>query len=162
MNQVLASWITPVAAVVLLAGAVEVFLPGDVARGYARAILGLIVLLAVLHPLITWLHGEPNFEALTQEATLPSSATMASRSGTDAAYEVLVADEATTVVRAEPGGQGALVTVWFSPTLEPSGEPSVTGAVIRVGEGATAVEQDAMRSVLASDLGIGASAIRLQ
>lgn len=158
----MASWITPVAAVVLLAGAVEVFLPGDVARGYARAILGLIVLLAVLHPLLTWLHGEPNFEALTQAVASSTSTPAASGSTTDAAYEALVADEATALVRAEPGGQGAVVTVWFSSTVGPSGEPTVTKAAIRIGDGATALEQDAIRSDLASDLGIAASTIQLQ
>jgi stage III sporulation protein AF len=69
----LGGWVGHLAAVVLMAGLAEMLMPPGRLQGYARAVLGLIVLLVVLTPLLDLLHQGVSW-SLPDAAVPPSVA----------------------------------------------------------------------------------------
>ncbi|HEY8552691.1 MAG TPA: stage III sporulation protein AF [Thermaerobacter sp.] len=55
----LSEWIRQVVLVLILTGVVELALPPGTMRRYVQVVLGLLVLLAIIRPVLTWLGGEP-------------------------------------------------------------------------------------------------------
>ncbi len=163
MDRALAGWVEPVAAVVLLAGAVELLLPSSGARGYGRAVLGLLVLLTVLRPLLGWLDGGPQLTRFLDEAaqsvagasSAPAAALLTSAT---APTTQLVADLTTRLVRSEPGGTNAQVTVWFAPSGSGS-VPRATGARVELAGPSSGAQRQAIADAVAAALGLQPSSV---
>ncbi len=162
------AWARSLVAILLLAGVAELLLPSGTMKGYARALLGLLVLLAMLQPLVGLLHGDlrldlTDFPALG--AQVGRAQTSAAESAALKAYEELVADQAARIAEQVPGVQSASATVTFGPVSD--GGPAVQGAAVDVQPSAAGLTQGAalqenVRQAVAGGLGVSADAVRVQ
>jgi stage III sporulation protein AF len=119
-------WVGHLAAVVLLAGVAEMLMPSGRLQGYARAALGLMVLLAVLSPLLAALHQGVAW-SLPDVALPPQQAVADEGALTAAVFRQLLAERVAAAADAVPGVQGAQAEVDVVP-----GEGATPPAVVAV------------------------------
>jgi len=156
-------WVRALAAVLLLAGVAELLLPSGSMKGYARAFLGLLVLLAVLQPIVGLVRGQLRLDLPPAGASGPaaSSEAGAAESAAASAYEGLVAAQAARIAEQVPGVDTATATVRFSGTA--SAAPAVAGAsVVVLPNAAGLTEPDLsgqVQQAVASGLAVGTSAV---
>ncbi len=133
-------WGRALAAVLLLAGTVELLLPSGSMKGYARAFLGLLVLLAVLQPAVEVLRGGLRLTLPVPAASGLAAGPAAAAGPADATartFEGLVASEAARVAAQVPGVERASVTLRFG-AAAPGGNPPVVAAEASVTPAAAA------------------------
>lgn len=154
-------WVQGLAALLLLAGIAELLMPSGALRGYARALLGLLVLLGVLQPLVGLLRGDIRLQLPDLLPVAAASATRAQTAAAQAAarstFEHLVASEAARLAGQVPGVAGAQATLRFAPPG--AGEPAVTGASVEVSPNGSPVSlgpglQARVRAAVAAGLGL--------
>ncbi len=153
-------WVQGLAALLLLAGIAELLMPSGALRGYARALLGLLVLLGVLQPLVGLLRGDihlqlPDLRPAAASATRAQTA--AAQAAAQATFEHLVASEAARLAGQVPGVAGARATLRFAPPGP--GEPAVTGASVQVSPNGSAASlgpglRARVRAAVAAGLGL--------
>ena len=162
------AWVRSLVAILLLAGIAELLLPTGAMKGYARALLGLLVLLGMLQPLVGLLHGEIRLElpGLSGPGTVAVAAetSSAAESGL-AAYEQLVAAQAAKIAEQVPGVQSASATVSFAAGGD--GSPAVQRAAVNVQPTAAGLAQGAglqarVRQAVAGGLGVVTDAVDVQ
>jgi stage III sporulation protein AF len=161
-------WVRALAAILLLAGVAELLLPAGSMKGYARGILGLLVLLAVLQPAVGLLHGEIRLE-LPALAAVPAAAPLAEQSAqaesaAARAYERLVAGQAARIAEQVPGVEAASATLQFAGGA--AGTPQVEQAAVAVTPTAAALAQGDLQtqvqSAVAAGLGLAAGAVTVR
>jgi stage III sporulation protein AF len=118
----LQTWVGQLAAVVLLAGVADLLVPHGGVRGYARAILGLVVLVAVLRPVLGWAHAAVDWR--WSAAPPPALSVAAEAARTRDVFRRLLAAEIDRIAASVPGVAGARASVDAGP-----GEPPAVVAV---------------------------------
>lgn len=162
-------WVEALVALLLLAGATEMLLPSGAFKGYARALLGLLVLLGVLQPVVGLLRGNlrldlPALTGLGQGNSGAAPAAAAAVAQAQHGYETLVAAQAARMAQQVPGVQAASATVRFAPAA--SGVPSLSAAAVAVAAqpgsvaAGAALEAEVQRAV-AAGLDLPASAVQV-
>jgi stage III sporulation protein AF len=135
------AWVRSLAALVLLAGIAELLLPTGTMKGYARAVLGLLVLLGVLQPVVAVVHGDLRLD-LSGPLAGPGAAAGHGRSAVSAeaasaeaaavrAYEQLVAGQVARIARQVPGVLTASATLRFG-AVAPGAVPPVEAVSVQV------------------------------
>lgn len=123
-------WVAHLAAVVLMAGVAEMLMPPGRLQGYARAVLGLIVLLTILNPLLTVLHQGVSW-SLPDAVVPPPVAATDEATLTREVFQQMLAERAVSDAEAVAGVATATASVQLR---EGSGAapPGVAGIAIRV------------------------------
>jgi stage III sporulation protein AF len=160
-TAVLDVWVRQLAAVVLLAGMVETLLPPGGLRGYARALLSLLVLLVVLQPVTAVLSGRWQMapivatHAAVPAVPLPATAT---------AYERLLTQGVQRLVAGVPGVWSAAVRLQFGGGGA-GGFPAIEAAWVSVAANAQAPSASALtarvRAAVASGLDLPAGRVQV-
>ncbi len=132
----LGTWVDHLAAVVLMAGVAELLMPPGRLQGYARAVLGLIVLLAVLGPLLNVLHQGVSW-SLPDTALPPSVALPSEAAQTREVFQKMLSERAIATAEAVPGVRSATAQVTLGPA-QGENEPAVDSATVTV-QGAAGV-----------------------
>jgi stage III sporulation protein AF len=142
------------AALVLLAGIAELLLPTGRMKGYARSLLGLLVLLGVLQPLVGVIRGQISLQLPSLGTVVADSApaNQAAVSAAGQAFDHLVAGQVVRMAEQVPGVASASATVTFGADLR-----TPQGAQIRIATaggtaGGTAAAR--VRRVVAAGLGL--------
>lgn len=157
----LSSWVGQLAAVVLLAGVAELLVPQGGVRGYARGILGLVVLIAVLRPILGWAHATVDWR--WSSAPPPALSVTSEAAQTRDVFRRLLADQVARVARTVPGVAGAAVTLQLG-----TGEtPAVRSVQVRVTPSVAARRPaaqlaPAVAQAIAAALGLPASRIKVE
>ena len=152
-------WVQALAAILLLAGITEMLLPSGALKGYARSLLGLLVLLGVLQPVVGLVKGDIHLDLppLTPAGGSAPAQVPAAESQAASTYERLIASQTARMAQQVPGVQAASATLRFTP--QPDAEPAVSAAAVEVSPTASGLaEGDALRrqvqSAVASGLGL--------
>lgn len=130
---VITHWVRGLVALVLLATVTEMLLPSGTLKGYARSLLGLLVLLGVLQPVVGLVKGDIHLDLPALVAPLraaPPDQTAAAASAAATAYEQLVAGQTARMAQQVPGVRAASATLRFEAAA--AGEPAVRGASVEV------------------------------
>ncbi len=164
----LEAWVRQLAAVVLLAGMVETLLPSGGLRGYARALLSLLVLLVVLQPVAGFAEGRlrlslPGLAGGARPVAVPvGAATTQAAQAAAATYEDMVTQGAQALAAGLPGVLSARVALSFSP-VQAGGLPAVRLASISVTPGGVAIPDQTLaaqvRAALAAGLGLSPAGV---
>ncbi len=156
------TWVRQLAAVVLLAGMVETLLPGGGLRGYARALLSLLVLLVVLQPVAGFAEGRlrlslPGLAGGGGSVAIPVG-TAAAQAAQAAAttYERMVTQGARALASGLPGVLSARVALSFSPA-QAGGLPAVRLASVSVTPAGTAIPDQTLAAQVRTALAAGLS-----
>lgn len=157
------TWIRELAALVLLAGIAELLLPTGRMKGYARSLLGLLVLLGVLQPLVGLVHGQISLQLPAIGApTLATSATdQAAVAAAGQSFERLVAGQVVRIAEQEPGVASASATVTFAANLRTPQAAQVWIATTGAGLSSAAVTGQ-VRAAVASGLGVSPNDVTVQ
>jgi stage III sporulation protein AF len=148
----LGGWVGHLAAVVLMAGLAEMLMPPGRLQGYARAVLGLIVLLVVLTPLLDLLHQGVSW-SLPDAAVPPSVAVPSEAALTRQVFAEMLADRAVAAAESVTGVTGATAQVTLQPA-QGDAEPTVASAAVTVRSAAGAPAAPVVASRVAAALGI--------
>lgn len=164
------AWVRSLVAILLLAGIAELLLPSGAMKGYARALLGLLVLLGMLQPLVGLLHGDlrvdlPVFSALGAGVGAGQADTSSAAAAALSAYEQLVAGQAARIAEQVPGVQSASATISF--TSGADGSPAVQRAAVEVQPSAAGLAQgdglrQKVRQAVAGGLGLSVDTVEVQ
>lgn len=139
----LQSWVGQLSAVVLLAGVAELLVPQGGMRGYARTILGLVVLVTVLRPVLGWVHQGVDWNWGAQPPPLASVSNEAAE--TRGIFRRLLTDQVARVAQAVPGVASADVVL----VLAPGDAPAVRSAQVRVTPATTSPPADRLSAEVA-------------
>lgn len=159
-------WVQALAAILLLAGITEMLLPTGPLKGYARSLLGLLVLLGVLQPVVGLLKGNIRLDLpslLTPAASSTGSAVQnQAELQAAAAYEQLVAAQAARMAEQVPGVQAASATLRFQ--ARAAAEPAVQAAAIQISPSAAGIVRGGalpgqVQAAVAAGLDLPASAV---
>lgn len=159
-------WVQALAAILLLAGITEMLLPAGPLKGYARSLLGLLVLLGVLQPVVGVLKGNIRLDlpALLTPAASGTGAAAQNAAELQAvtAYERLVAAQAARMAEQVPGVQAASATLRFAP--QAGAEPAVQGAAVEISPTTAGLAQGAalsrqVQSAVAAGLDLAAASV---
>jgi stage III sporulation protein AF len=112
----MSDWLRQLAALVLLAGVAEVLLPQGSFRGYARSVLGLMVVVAVLQPLLRFLGPEADWWHLAAAA---APAVAEEGRATRDLYRSALEEQVAGVAAAVPGVAQARARVTLGEGLPP-------------------------------------------
>ncbi len=109
-------------------------LPGGALKGYARSLLGLLVLLGVMQPVVGLLKGDirlslPPLEAPAGGVSTPGAGSQAEIQA-QTAYERLVAAQAARMAEQVKGVQAASATLRFRP--QAGAQPAVQAAALEI------------------------------
>jgi stage III sporulation protein AF len=154
----LGAWVGHLAAVVLMAALAEMLMPPGRLQGYARAVLGLIVLLAVLTPLLNLLHQGVSW-SLPDQAMPPAVSVPSEASLTRHIFDQMLADRAVQAAESVTGVSSATAQVVLQPA-QGDAEPSVASASVTV-RGAAGVAPVVATRVAAA-LGIAPSQVQVR
>ena len=154
----LGTWVDHLAAVVLMAGVAELLMPVGRLQGYARAVLGLIVLLAVLTPLLNVLHHGVAW-SLPDAAIPPAVAVPSEAAQTRAVFQQMLADRAVAAAQSVTGVAGATAQVVLGPAQGGS-EPAVASATVSVRASADVAATVATRVAAALGIAPGQVSVR--
>lgn len=156
------TWIRELAALVLLAGIAELLLPSGRMKGYARALLGLLVLLGILQPLVGMLRGQISLQ-LPQIGAMASAGTAGEQAAATAAgqaFDHLVTDQVVRLAEGVPGVASAQATVSFAPDLRTPEAAQVQ--ITPLGEGGGTAQAARVRRVVAAGLGLPVAAVTVE
>ncbi|HVB09602.1 MAG TPA: stage III sporulation protein AF [Bacillota bacterium] len=126
----LGTWVGHLAAVVLMAGLAEMLMPPGRLQGYARAVLGLIVLLAVLTPLLNVLHQGVSW-SLPDAAIPPATAVASEASLTRQVFAQMLSERAVSAAESVTGVAHATAQVVLLPA-QGEAEPQIAAASVAV------------------------------
>jgi stage III sporulation protein AF len=141
------AWIAQLATVLLLVGVTEWLLPSGGTRGYARVILGLVVLVTMLRPLLDWAHAGVDWTALSP----PSSVAVAQESrDTRDLYRNLLVDQVSQVARMVPGVASATASLTLAAGPTPTVEAVRVGVSPASGGFASALKGQVVQAVAAA------------
>lgn len=155
-------WVRSLAAILLLAGIAELLLPAGSLKGYARSLLGLLVLLGVLQPVVGLLRGTIRLDLPALSAPAAPAGGGAAAAAASAAYERLLAAQAARMAQQVPGVQSASASLRFAGGG--ATEPMPTAAAVEIAPSAVGMLQGAalserVRSAVAAGLGLPAQAV---
>lgn len=162
------AWARALVAILLLAGIAELLLPSGAMKGYARALLGLLVLIGMLQPLVSLLHGDIHLDLPGLSPAVGDSGQAETSSAATAAltaYEQLVAAQAARIAEQVLGVQAASATVSFAQGAD--GGPAVQKAAVEVQPTASGLAQgpalkQKVRQAVANGLGLSPDAVDVQ
>ncbi len=141
--QGIKDWVRGIAVLTVFAGAVDMVLPEGDLRKYARAALGMLIVLCVVAPLARMISGGPPVEDLYFPA--PASA-----SSLDDRTARALEWQAEALARAVPGVNGAKATVKMKDSVGwplPRGPAGVESVTVRVSAGAPSGDVEAVTPV---------------